>query len=71
MTRLVEAGGRAAMVYLVQREDCQTFAIARDIDPAYGAALDLARSAGVETLCYACRLSTEAIVLDRPLGLAI
>ncbi len=66
---VVAGGGRAAMVYLVQREDCAVFAVAADIDPAYAAALAAALAAGVEALCYACRLTTHAIELDRALPL--
>ncbi len=71
MTDMVAAGARAVMVYLVQREDCDVFRIAADIDPTYAAALDRARAAGVEAVCYACRLSTEAIEVDGPLPLAL
>jgi sugar fermentation stimulation protein A len=68
---MVEAGHRAVMVYLVQREDCDTFALAGDIDPAYQTAFVRARERGVEALCYACRLSTEEIIVDRPLPLRL
>ena len=62
---MVAAGHRAVMVYLVQRGDCDRFRLARDIDPTYGEALDLARDQGVEAICYACRISTAEIVVDR------
>ncbi|MDP6353227.1 MAG: DNA/RNA nuclease SfsA [Alphaproteobacteria bacterium] len=64
---MVAAGHRAVMLYLVQREDCTEFRIAADIDPTYNAAFTKARAEGIEALCYACRLSTQAIELDRPL----
>jgi sugar fermentation stimulation protein A len=64
---MVEAGHRAVMVYLVQREDCEEFALAGDIDPAYQEAFARAKARGVEALCYACRLSTEEIIVERPL----
>jgi sugar fermentation stimulation protein A len=64
---MADAGHRAVMLYLVQREDCADFRIAADIDPAYDAALRRARAHGVEALCYACRVSTAEIVLARPL----
>lgn len=68
---MVEAGHRAVMLYLVQRMDCDRFAIAADVDPAYDAGLKVARGRGVEALCYACRLTTEEITVDRALPLAI
>ena len=63
-------GARAVMLYLVQREDCQRFAVAGDIDPTYAAAFERARTGGVEMLCYACRVSPEAIAVDRAIELA-
>jgi sugar fermentation stimulation protein A len=63
------AGARAVMVYVVQREDCDSFRIAADIDPAYDAALHEALARGVEALCYACKVTTEAIDLAGPLPL--
>ena len=64
---MAEAGSRAVMLYLVQRQDCDDFAIAGDIDPAYAAGLTRALARGVETLCYACRIDLEGITLERPL----
>ena len=69
MSDMVAQGCRAVMVYLVQREDCDGFAIAADIDPAYAAGLRRARAEGVEAICYSCKLTTEAITLDRALPL--
>ena len=69
MADMVDGGARAVMFYLVQREDCETFAVADDIDPAYAEALETARSRGVEAVCYTCRLTPESIELDRPLPL--
>jgi sugar fermentation stimulation protein A len=68
---MVETGHRAVMLYLVQRMDCDRFAIAADVDPAYDRGLRVARERGVEVLCYACRLTTDEITVDRALVLAI
>jgi sugar fermentation stimulation protein A len=70
LSDMVEAGHRAVMVYLVQRGDCRTFAIAADIDPKYKQALDDARARGVETICYDCMVNIDGIVAQRPLELA-
>ena len=67
LAAVAESGARAVMLYIVQREDCDSFALAADIDPAYAAAFAEARASGVEALAYACRLSTEGIAVDRPL----
>ena len=71
LSDMVAAGARAVMFYLVQREDCGAFAIAGDIDPTYAATLDGALAADVEAICYCCKLTTEAIELDRPLALEL
>ena len=60
----VRAGHRAVMLYVMQRDDADVFAIAADIDPAYGAALHAAMDAGVEALCYRCRVDPNEIVID-------
>ncbi len=68
---VVDRGARAVMMYVVQRRDCDSFAIAADIDPVYAEALDRAVDKGVETISYQCRVSLEAIELENPLPLAI
>ena len=66
----VQGGKRAVMFYLVQRADCDEFAIAGDIDPTYAAALKAAKSAGVEALCYGCTVSPDTIKITRKLNFA-
>src|ERR1700674_3272094 len=58
-------GSRAVMLFVVQIGSAQGVALARDIDPAYGQAFDRARAAGVEAIALACRITTEAIEVDR------
>ena len=67
LARRVEAGDRAMILYVVQYTGCDRLSVARDIDPAYGAAHDSARMAGVEFLAYATRIDPAGITLDRPL----
>ena len=64
LSAMVAAGHRAVMLFLVQRNDATRFALARDIDPAYGAAFDRARDAGVEMLAYACAVAPDEITVS-------
>ncbi len=66
----VEAGARAVMLYLIQIGSAERFALARDIDRAYGQAFDYARKAGVEALAWKCAISPEIIALAEPVTLA-
>lgn len=63
-----KAGDRAVVLFVVQRDDCARFAPAADIDPAYAAAFRAALGAGVEALCYGCKVSPDAIELDRAMA---
>ncbi len=71
LSDMVAEGHRAVMMYLVQRDDAESFTTAADIDPDYAAALQKAMKAGVEVLCYTCTLSAEEIRVTRPLALAL
>jgi sugar fermentation stimulation protein A len=68
---MVAAGHRAVMMFLVQRPDCSRFTLAADIDPAYAEAYALARSRGVETLCYGCAVTPEEVRVTSPVPLEI
>jgi sugar fermentation stimulation protein A len=67
LERMVEAGDKATLLFVVQREDCDRFTACRDIDPVFAAALDSAADAGVEVLVHACTMQREAITLGRPM----
>lgn len=63
LANMVAQGHRAVMLYLVQRTDCDRVTLAADIDPAYAAAFETARKAGVGVLALRCNLSPEGITL--------
>jgi sugar fermentation stimulation protein A len=63
LSDMVAAGHRAVMLFLIQIGSATRFALARDIDPAYGAAFDKARAAGVEAIAYRCGVTVEGIVV--------
>jgi sugar fermentation stimulation protein A len=67
LSREVEGGARAVMLFVIQRTDCEEFDTAADLDPAYAAGLIEAASRGVEILCYGCDISSEAVTLRRPM----
>jgi len=56
-------GHRAVMLFLVQRTDAERVSVAGDIDPAYAAAFDAARAAGVEVLAHGTVISPEGVAL--------
>ena len=62
---MVELGDRAVMLFVIQRMDCDRFAAAADLDPAYAAGLGAAAAAGVEVLCYGCDVSSNEIRIAR------
>jgi sugar fermentation stimulation protein A len=71
LAAMVAAGHRAVMVYLIQREDAETFSLAADLDPAYAAAFEQAHQAGVEALAYRCRITPEEVALDTPVPITM
>jgi sugar fermentation stimulation protein A len=65
LVRVKKAGMRAVMLYVVQRMDVRIFSPARQIDPAYGKALDEAVRHGVEIIVVQARISPEGIDYHR------
>ena len=55
----VGKGNRATMLFLIQREDGDAFAIAEDMDPQYARAFREALEAGVKVIAIKCRVQTE------------
>ena len=66
LSDMVKEGHRAVMFYLLQRGDADSMAIARDIDPTYGEALDKARKSGVEVVAFKCKLPPKEINVAKP-----
>jgi sugar fermentation stimulation protein A len=66
LAAVTASGARAVMLFVIQIGSSGAFGLARDIDPAYGVAFDRARSAGVEAIAYACRLSRNGVLLAGP-----
>lgn len=65
MSDMVREGKRAVMVFLIQRNDASRLTLARDVDAMYGEAFDRAATAGVEAIAVRCRVTPEAVVVDK------
>jgi sugar fermentation stimulation protein A len=66
LAQAVELGLRAAVVFVIQREDARAFSPHDVADPEFGAALRRSVDAGVEAYAYRCRVTaTELTLADR------
>ena len=61
-------GYQSYILYLIQREDCNSFKIAEDIDEKYKIAFSKALKNGVKILCYDCKLNNEEIKLNNQIN---
>ena len=67
LVSVVEAGHRAAVVFVVQRADACFFSTNDPADPVLGETFRWARSLGVEGYAYKCRVTESTVELDEPL----
>ncbi len=59
----VACGRAGAVMFVVQRGDARRMRAAREIDPAFAAALDEARAGGVEIHARRCRVALDRVSL--------
>ena len=59
------------ILYIVQREDCNSFSIAKDIDADYEKALVKAVKNNLNILCYDCKFSSKGIKLNKKIKINI
>jgi sugar fermentation stimulation protein A len=57
-------GYKIFILYLIQREDCKLFRIAKDIDIEYSNSLSKAVKKKLNVLCYDCKFSSKGIILN-------
>ena len=65
---LINAGKKKYKIFilfLVQRNDCDTFSVAKDIDADYAKALIAAVKNKLNILCYDCKFSSKGIKLNK------
>ena len=61
-------GYKSYILYLIQRDNCKSFKIAKDIDQEYKIAFNEALKNGVRVLCYDCKLNNEEIKLNNQIN---
>ncbi|MDC0938036.1 DNA/RNA nuclease SfsA [Pelagibacteraceae bacterium] len=64
-------GFKIFILYLIQRDDCNFFKIAKDIDPEYSNSLTKAVKKKLNILCYDCKFSSKGIKLNRKINFKI
>ena len=64
-------GYKIFILYLIQREDCNYFSIAKDIDAEYAKALSKAVKNNLNLLCYDCKFSSKGIKLNKKIEIKI
>ena len=53
------------LLFLIQRDDCNNFNLAKDLDPDYCELLIKAVKKNLNVLCYDCKFSSKGIKLNR------
>jgi sugar fermentation stimulation protein A len=71
LMRLKRQGHRAAIVFVIQRGDCDAFRPADEIDQEYGRWLRRAINAGVEALPYRAKVTAKEIVLTERIAIKL
>ena len=74
INELINAGKKnykIFILYLIQRDDCKLFQIAKDIDPNYATALKKAVKNNLKILCYDCKFYSKGIKLNKQVKIEI
>jgi sugar fermentation stimulation protein A len=65
LTRAIERGGRAAVIFMVMRSDADSFRPNAKGDPRFSRALAVASAMGVEIYALSCRVTRRGVWVDR------
>ena len=74
INELVKASKKGYKVYIafiIQREDCNQFAIANDIDPDYSELISKAVKKKLNLICYDCKFSPKGIKVNKKIKFII
>jgi len=64
-------GYKSYLFFVIQRNDCNKFSIAKDIDPQYAKLLTVALKNNVKIICYDCKFSSKGIKLNKKVKVQI
>ena len=65
MIDIKNSGTDAAMLFIISREDVNSFSPAIDIDPEYAKLLREANEVGVKILAYKCVVSPTEVIVNQ------
>ncbi len=74
ITQLIKASRKKYNVFIcfiIQREDCNKFSIAKDLDPNYFNLLSKAIKKKLKVVCYDCKFSSKGIKLNKRINIKI
>ena len=74
INELIKASKKGYKIYIafvIQREDCKKFEVAKDIDPEYSKLLTKAVKKKLNILCYDCKFSPKGIILNNKIKFKI
>ena len=71
LAKLKAQGCRAAVVFLIQREDALRFAPNEDTDPHFAASLRRVVTQGVEIVAYRCRVDLKTVRIMGPVEVTL
>ena len=66
-----EKGYEIYLLFVIQRDDCNKFAIASDIDSEYNKMIEEAVKKELNILCYDCKFSSKGIKLNKKINFKI
>ena len=69
LSQLPNKNTRAVMLFLIQRDDCKKFQIARDIDQTYYDNFKKVIKKGIEIICYNCSFESDKIRVNKKIKL--
>ncbi len=67
----VKNGARASVIFIVQRNDCNSFAPATDIDPVFADTLILAQRNNVSMHAYNCEITPISLEISREIPIIL